>query len=121
MLRGFRFTAALFVILAVTASPALTCLSFVAQMDMQQMACCKHMSDDCDMGAGNQSCCGHASPQTVRAALPDKPLPIEPAIIGFHVAAEITTKPQISEHDFIHADDGSPPLEPPGSNAVLRI
>lgn len=121
MLNPFRFAAALFVILAVTASPALTCLSFMAQMDMQQMACCKHMSDDCDMGAGNQSCCGHASPQTLRASLPDKPVHLEPAIITFHVAAEITQRPQISVHNFIHADDGSPPSETPGSITVLRI
>ena len=118
---AFRIGAALFVILAVTSAPALTCLSFVAQMDMQQMACCKHMSDDCDMGTGNQSCCGHDNAQSLRAILPDKVIHLQPATVALPVAAGIVQPAQTAQASFIFSDDGSPPLQPPGSITVLRI
>ena len=111
----------LFVIAAVTAAPAVTCLSFIAQMDMQQMACCRHMSDDCDMGVGQRSCCADGSAHVLRAALPDKVIHIEPAMMAVDVAAQIGKPGHTSKPVFVHANDGSPPMEPPGSITILRI
>jgi hypothetical protein len=121
MLLRFRIAAALLVALAVTAAPALTCLSFMAEMDMQQMECCKHMNDDCDMGMGNQSCCTHGNPQLVHAALPDKAVHLLPAMIAVQLVAESELPFPNRYAIFTTPNDGSPPLGPPGSITVLRI
>jgi hypothetical protein len=40
------------------AAPVLACLPTAAMTDAE-MACCKKMASDCDMGSGNHSCCQH--------------------------------------------------------------
>ena len=58
------------------AAPVLACLPTAAMTDAE-MACCKKMAGECDMGSGNHSCCQHTISATptvataVRSSQPD--------------------------------------------------
>jgi hypothetical protein len=57
------------------AAPVLACLPTVAMTDAE-MACCKKMAGDCDMGSGNHSCCQHtitSSPTVATVAQHSQP------------------------------------------------
>lgn len=121
MLRRLRFVTVLFVLVMVTAAPALTCLSFMQEMNMAQMACCRQMNDDCDMGVGDQSCCGHDNSQVLRATLHSKVVHIQPFVVATTMPAATVQDIQTRHSALIHADDVSPPPAARDSNNVLRI
>ena len=122
-MRHLKFVSALAVLLVMTSSPVLNCMSTLYKMSMQEMACCKHMmSDGCDMGQGHESCCQtNASPSVAATIHPTQ-------IVQFDIGATVATslvmpvpsdpgnRPRVTE-----ADDGSPPPAPPGDISILRI
>jgi hypothetical protein len=57
------------------AAPVLACLPTAAMTDAE-MACCKKMAGECDMGSGNHSCCQHtisATPTVATAVQSSQP------------------------------------------------
>jgi hypothetical protein len=122
MSRRFRFACALSMLLALFSAPTLNCMSLFYKMDMQEMACCKDLAGDCDMGMRHDSCCQSSSdPYAANAATTSKvvhaatpTLTIAPAFSPDSVLIASRTTPT-------EADDGSPPPSPPGAISILRI
>lgn len=57
------------------AAPVLACLPTAAMTDAE-MACCKKMAGECDMGSGNHSCCQYtisATPTVATAVQSSQP------------------------------------------------
>lgn len=121
-LRQLKFVSALAVLLVMTSSPVLNCMSSLYKMNMQEMACCQQMiSDGCDMGQGHESCCQTNSNPSVAAAI--HPTQTVHLVISPVVAYFVITAPSApgSRPRFTQADDGLPPPAPPGDIRILRI
>jgi hypothetical protein len=122
MSRQFRFGSVSAILLVLTSAPALNCMSLLYKMDMQEMACCKNMAGDCDMAQQDESCCQtssspYATNATIAARVVHVPTPtltIAPVFFTDSVLIASRTTPT-------RADEGSPPLSPPGSITILRI
>lgn len=102
-----------------TASPVLACLPSQG-MTEAEMACCKKMAGDCQMGAGQHPCCktsmGHVAP----VAKVEQPLSqVHPLL----VAVPLTAMPQPAKtvDRTFTSQLGLPPPAPPGLTSVLRI
>src|SRR4051794_11964128 len=119
--RSLKFGLALTVLTALIGAPAMKCLSAFNEMDMQEMACCAHMSG-CDMGAGRSSCCQTVSdPSFASATSPTRPVSLEnPAMVGLSPVST-DNPPSLTATPVIAFDDGKPPGGPPLSETVLRI
>jgi hypothetical protein len=92
-------------------------------MTQSEMACCKKMAGDCQMGSAQHPCCKTApavnAPVATMATI--KPIPqFHPsvAVVGFTPTAQI--EPMV-EGEVPHAHLGLPPPAPPGPNSILRI
>ena len=99
--------------------PALACLP-TAQMTDAEMACCKKMAGDCQMGTGQHPCCKTVSNVNPPVATIQPVLQIHPffatvALIADHEAIPVfgLASPQ--------AHIGLPSPAPPGTDSVLRI
>src|SRR5271156_806617 len=97
------------------ATPALACLPNT-QMTASEMACCKKMAGDCNMGTGQHPCCKTVSnaPASVASVQPisqDHP--------DFAVVAEtlVTRVPSVSQAESEQVSLGLPPPPPPGQNS----
>lgn len=101
------------------AIPALACLPS-SQMTPTEMACCKKMAGDCNMGTGQHPCCktvSHApssiaSVQSISQVHPDFVVVAETAIV---------LVPSVREAELAQICLGLPPPAPPGQNSILRI
>jgi hypothetical protein len=116
--RYLKFGAAIAVLLVLTSSPALNCMSALYKMNMDEMACCQHHAGDCDMGQQHMSCCQsistHSPANAILAAQTvhlDIALHASPVLVEFFTAA--------SRIVAIENDDSSPPA-PPGNITILR-
>jgi hypothetical protein len=103
-----------------TATPALACLPN-PQMTQAEMACCKKMAGNCQMGAGHHPCCK-------RAVSPVAPVAnIERTGFQIHINHLATLlQPMILpearvERSALRDKLGLPPPAPPQVNSVLRI
>ncbi|MBA3914866.1 MAG: hypothetical protein H0X25_13675 [Acidobacteriales bacterium] len=100
--------------------PALACLPD-ASMTAAEMACCRKMAGDCQMGTAQHPCCK----TTVRshpsdAAVDRSAVQIQPAV-RVNVSASVTP-PAFAPHDDANIElRGLPPPAPPGVNSVLRL
>lgn len=102
------------------AMPALACFPTPA-MTQAEMACCKKMAGDCQMGSGHHSCCKtevrrpnsflKASTQTI--AVPADSAVVVTVYLTAEDAGERSTQLATSAH--------SPPESPPISPTILRI
>jgi hypothetical protein len=109
------------VIMLWTAMPALACLPTPA-MTQAEMACCKKMAGDCQMGSDHHSCCKtevrrtssflKSTSQTVTAPI-DSSL-VVPVITTADVTRETLGGLALT---LVH----SPPESPPFSPTILRI
>jgi|ERR1700722_1114514 hypothetical protein len=101
------------------AVPALACLP-TQQMTQAEMACCKKMVGDCQMGSAQHPCCKTAP--TVNAPVvtvaPIAQLHLSLAVVSFTLDAQFEPK---AESEVSHAYLGLPPPAPPGPNSILRI
>jgi hypothetical protein len=113
---------AIFMLLSLVwaSAPLLACLPTAAMTDAE-MACCKKMAGNCEMGAGDHSCCKNAINSHQGVALASLSSPIHSAA----VLAAVSTV-------FADARPGAPshgcritrspiPISPPGSQSILRI
>ena len=102
------------------AAPVLACVPNAAMTDAE-MACCRKMGGDCDMGVGNHACCKdsmHRAPGmavVAQSSLIDVPLVAVAAVANIY--AEI-----FAEYDgvdfLVHAGPPGLSLE---LNSILRI
>jgi hypothetical protein len=107
-------------VLLVAASPLLSCLP-TPSMTEAEMACCKKMAGNCDMGAGNHSCCKTTvnTPQLTAAIAHNPQVHRSPALV---VLATVFAVPDTGLTSELVGVVPSPiPISPPGSQSILRI
>jgi hypothetical protein len=101
------------------AAPLLACLPSPGMTD-SEMACCKKMAGNCDMGMGNHSCCKTtvSTPQLV--AISHNPQVHQPD--GVVVVQTVFTNANAGLTSEVVGVVPSPiPISPPGSQSILRI
>jgi hypothetical protein len=101
------------------AIPALACLPNT-QMTPSEMACCKKMAGDCNMGTGQHPCCKTVSnaPASIASVQPISQVYPEFAIVPETI---VTLVPSVSEAESEQIGLGLPPPAPPGQTSILRI
>jgi hypothetical protein len=92
-------------------------------MTQAEMACCKKMAGDCQMGSAQHPCCKtapsvNAPVATIAATEPISQLHPSVAVVGYIPNAQFEPK---AEGEIIQAHLGLPPPAPPGPNSILRI
>jgi hypothetical protein len=101
-------------------APVLACLRSAAMTDAE-MACCKKMAGNCEMGAGNHSCCNTtmntSQAVTATAQNPQVQLPvvIVAVLLSFHSSSADGSS------EGVHVAHSSIPISPPGLQPILRI
>ncbi len=111
----------LFVLTVLLATaPLLTCLPTPAMTDAE-MACCKKMADNCDMGAGNHSCCKTTTngPQLVAATAGNAQINLSDYLVAVPFLLAGVKVGLASEDVWIVPSAIS--ISPPGSQSILRI
>jgi hypothetical protein len=100
------------------AVPALACLP-TQQMTQAEMACCKKMVGDCQMGSAQHPCCktAHAVNAPVATVEPISQFHSSVAVIGFTLSFQ---SDPVAGGEDAQAYVGLPPA-PPGPNSILRI
>ena len=102
-----------------TAVPVLACVP-THLMTQAEMACCKKMTGDCQMGSAQHPCCktGQAVNAPVATVEPISQFHLNVAVVSFTLSAQLELK---AEGEVAHAHLGLPPPAPPGPNSILRI
>ena len=105
-----------------TAVPMLACLP-THQMTQAEMACCKKMAGDCQMGSAQHPCCKtaptvNAPVATIATIEPISQLHRSVAVVSFIPSAQFEPNAQ---GEVARAYLGLPPPAPPGPNSILRI
>jgi hypothetical protein len=114
-----RFICAFLVFLWASA-PVFACLPSATMTDAE-MACCRKMAGDCDMGAGNHSCCKNAMNRA--EALPAVVLASQaqaPTLLVKVSGLVVDSSPE-DARDNLFVTLLAPPVSPPGSHSILRI
>ena len=101
------------------AIPVLACLPS-SDMTSAEMACCKKMAGNCNMGTGQHPCCKTVSSAPDSIASLQRVSPIFPDLsVGPRaVIVRLASAPIV---DTEHIGVGFPPPAPPGQNSILRI
>jgi hypothetical protein len=101
-------------------APVLACLRSAAMTDAE-MACCKKMVGNCEMGAGNHSCCNttvntsQAVTVTVQNPQVQLPFVVAGVLLPFHISTADVAR------DGVRIGHSVIPISPPGSQSILRI
>jgi hypothetical protein len=102
----------------VASAPLLACLPNPSMTDAE-MACCKKMAGDCDMGTGNHSCCKTTVSAPQLAAIAHVPqvhqLDGLVAVQTIFVDADTSLASEV-----IRVVPSPIPISPPGSLSILR-
>jgi hypothetical protein len=102
------------------AAPVLACLPSAAMTDAE-MACCKKMAGDCDMGSGNHSCCQHslsAAPTVATAAQSSHPTLLKLAKTTAAIHDELSPQYHAKAFELIPSQPGTSSL---AFKSILRI
>ena len=101
-------------------APLLTCLPSPAMTD-SEMACCKKMAGDCDMGVGNHSCCKTTvSVSQSMVVLAQRHQAHVPHVLVAVPILLTDVKVDFASED-VRAKPFPIPISPPGSQSILRI
>jgi|ERR1700678_1952834 hypothetical protein len=101
------------------AVPALACLP-TQQMTQLEMACCKEMAGDCQMGSAPHPCCKTAPAVNAPLATVTPIAPLHLSLTALSFAPNTPLEPNAEgQTDQTHL--GLPPPAPPGPNSILRI
>jgi hypothetical protein len=106
-------------IMLLAAAPLLACLP-MPNMTAAEMACCKKMAGNCEMGTSAHSCCKTtaSTPQLTAISHNRQVLQLQ----GLLALTVIFTNADISLTSKIFSAVPSPiPISPPGSPSILRI
>jgi hypothetical protein len=102
-------------------APLLNCLPTPAMTDAE-MACCKKMIGNCDMGTGNHSCCKttiHVS--QLAAAITENPQAhLSDSLVGAPILL-VAVKVDFAGEDVRVTPSSPIPISPPGLQSILRI
>jgi hypothetical protein len=101
------------------ATPALACLPNT-QMTPSEMACCKKMAGDCNMGTGQHPCCKTVSSAPASIASFQPISQVHPDFVALAATLPVRV-PSVSEAESEQIGLGLPPPTPPGKNSILRI
>jgi hypothetical protein len=102
-----------------TAVPVLACLP-THQMTQAEMACCKKMVGDCQMGSAQHPCCKTAPTANAPVATIEPISQFHPCITVVSVTPSFQFEPK-TEGEVAQAHLSLPPPAPPGPNSILRI
>src|SRR5438477_6612780 len=117
MLQG-RSLIACALLVGLTGIPALACLPN-PDMTQAEMACCKKMKGDCQMGTRQHPCCKRVNSPPV-ASIDRSVSQVQPPAVA--VLFEITHSPNASVQGVFQLESlGLPPPSPPAPNSILRI
>jgi hypothetical protein len=86
-----------------------------------EMACCKKMAGNCEMGAGNHSCCKTpvSIAQSVTAIAQSHQHHIPPVLVAIRI--RFTDSSTSTAGDDIQETPPPIPISPPGLQSILRI
>ena len=110
----------LFVLMMLLATaPLLNCLPSPSMTDAE-MACCKKMAGNCDMGTGNHSCCKTTVSTPQLAAIAHNPQAHQ---LDTLVALQFLLKNADASitSETVRVVPSPIPISPPGSQSILRI
>ena len=100
-------------------APALACLPN-PQMTQAEMACCKKMAGDCNMGGGKHPCCKVVAPVPSPIASSQSKAQLQPVFVFVALVLQFEFQAQ-TEAGVSLTPIGLPPPAPPGPNSTLRI
>ncbi len=104
-------------------APVLACVPTAAMTDAE-MACCKKMGGDCDMGVGNHSCCRHTmnrAPEVADVVKVTQSLQVDVALVAI-ATSEPLCREVFTEYDGVSfLEHPSPPGLVLELNSILRI
>jgi hypothetical protein len=85
-----------------------------------EMACCKKMAGNCDMGTGNHSCCKTSVSTPQLAAIAHNPEVHQPDSLVV-VPTTFTDAETSLTGEAVRVVPSPIPISPPGSQSILRI
>ena len=117
---SFRRSILFVLAMLLATAPLLTCLPTPAMTDAE-MACCKRMAGNCDMGAGNHSCCKTtvSVTQSMAAVAQRQQAHLLPLVVA--VQALVTDLKIDSASETVRVTPSPIPISPPGYQSILRI
>ena len=121
--RVLRNLCAIAVLCLWTSTPLLSCVLSFAQMNEEEMACCKQMAGDCAMNNSSHSCCKKVAQAGDVLAFSSSStyLLLEHQLSSVELRPSVTTIVPAEHHlSIIFSPSHSPPL-PNGWSLVLRI
>ena len=102
------------------AAPLLTCLPTPAMTDAE-MACCKKMAGNCDMGTGNHSCCKTTKSVAQSVAMIAQHQQVHAPLVLVAVSTLFTDSTANIGAGRIPFKLSTVPISPPGFETILRI
>ena len=102
------------------AAPLLTCLPTPA-MTGAEMACCKKMAGNCDMGSGSHSCCKTTANVAQSVAMIVQHQQVHVSLVSVAVSTLFTDSIAEIAIDRIQVKLLPIPISPPGFQTILRI
>jgi hypothetical protein len=119
LLVSFRCPILFVLAVLLAAAPLLSCLPTPSMTD-SEMACCKKMAGNCDVGTGNHSCCKTTVSTSQLVAISHNSQVYQPD--GLVVVQRVFTNANAGRTSEVARVVRSPiPISPPGSQSVLRI
>lgn len=104
--------------MSIATAPLLACLP-TPNMTDAEMACCKKMAGNCDMGAGNHSCCKITVSTPQLAAIAHSAQVHQPD--GLVAVPTIFTNADTGlKSEVVRVVPSPIPISPPGSQSILR-
>jgi hypothetical protein len=105
--------------LLIATAPLLACLPTPSMTDAE-MACCKKMAGNCDMGTGNHSCCKTTINTPQLTAISQNPQIHQPdGLVA--VATIFTDTINGLTSEVVRVVPSTTPISPPGLQSILRI
>jgi hypothetical protein len=123
-MKGLRQFGVLALLLATCLAPTLACTVPGAQMNAQERACCRTMSNQCgqiEMPASH-GCCQKTPASLYDHALVPKALAFHPVVVPvLWLTASEVVNPIAAVAAWVECPDYSPPKSPPSTVSILRI
>ena len=123
-MKGLRQFGVLALLLATCLAPTLACTVPGAQMNAQERACCRTMSNQCgqiEMPASH-GCCQKTPASLYDHALGTKAVAFHPVVVPvLWLAASELVHPIVAVTASVERPDYSPPISPPSTVSILRI
>jgi hypothetical protein len=104
----------------IVTAPLLACLPTPSMTDAE-MACCKKMAGNCEMGSGNHSCCKTpvSVSQSVTAIAQSHQTHVPPVLVA--ISTLLANSSTNISSDVILTTPSPIPISPPGLQSILRI